>query len=152
MARGKSRGVLISLEQAAEVIGVHDYTLRRAVIEGMKSLKIAQTSGNHRRVYLDQILDNHDQIVAELARRRENTRWEDKPIEIDPEKSAKLREVLRETVDANTAAMELGVSRPTLRRWERESKIIGTRPLGPKQVRYYRESIAALLDNQAVGA
>ncbi|AET09795.1 putative DNA binding excisionase protein [Gordonia phage GRU1] len=152
MARTKNRGVLISLEQAAEVIGVHDYTLRRAVIEGMKSLRIAQTSGNHRRVYLDQILDNHDQIVSELSRRRENTRWEDKPVEIDPDKSGKLRQVLRETVDANTAAMELGVSRPTLRRWEREGKIVGTRPLGPKQVRYYRQSIEALADSQVVSA
>lgn len=156
MAQRKQQGTLISVEQAAEVIGVPDYTLRRALTEGMRSLKIVQTSGKHRRIALRDLLgtverelpdgqkvkvERHAEIIDELHQRRRDSRWEDAPVELDPEKSAKLRAVLRETIDADTAAKRLGVSRPTLRRWELEGRIIGTRPLGPKQVRYYEDSV-----------
>ena len=156
MAQRKQQGTLISVEQAAEVIGVPDYTLRRALTEGMRTLKIAHTSGKHRRVALKDLLgyverelvdgskitiERQQEIVEELHQRRRDSRWEDAPVELDPEKSKALRQTLRDTIDADTAAKRLGVSRPTLRRWELEGRIIGTRPLGPKQVRYFDDSI-----------
>lgn len=156
MAQRKQQGTLISVEQAAEVIGIPDYTLRRALTEGMRTLKIVQTSGKHRRIALRDLLgyaerelvdgskitiERQQEIVEELHQRRRDSRWEDAPVELDPEKSKQLRDTLRETIDADAAAKALGVSRPTLRRWELEGKIIGTRPLGPKQVRYFADSI-----------
>ena len=150
---------LISLEQSAKVIGVPDYTLRRGLAEGMTTLSERRTSGKHGRFDLDHLLEHHEEIVEELRERHERGRqfyvdnpdvpkppWWGKEWKFDPKGAEELRAVLRTTIDADSAAIRLGVSRPTLRRWEREGKIVGIRPLGPKQVRYYTESIDALVE------
>lgn len=140
---------LVSIDQAAVLLGVPAWVLRRCLHDGMKTLPVTRTAGSHQRIPVDTLLNDYELIIEEIAEWRAATARrsdaEHLPRSASPDAIEKLREVIRETVDANTAASILGVSRPTLRRWEREGKIIGTRPLGPKQVRYYRESVDSLL-------
>ena len=145
---------LVSIDQAAVLLGVPAWVLRRCLHDGMKTLPVTRTAGSHQRIPVETLLNDYELIIEEIhewrlatARRSDA---ENLPRSASPESIDKLRQVIRETVDANTAATALGVSRPTLRRWEREGKIVGTRPLGPKQVRYYRESVESLLNAGAV--
>ncbi|WGH20840.1 helix-turn-helix DNA binding domain protein [Gordonia phage Commandaria] len=141
---------LVSINQAAVLLGVPAWVLRRCLNDGMETLPVSRTAGAHQRVPVKALIDDYEKIIDEIHQWRINTsrRADSKtlPRKSSAEKIAELRKVMRETIDANTAATMLGVSRPTLRRWEREGKIIGVRPLGPKQVRYYRESVAALME------
>ncbi|AXQ61377.1 helix-turn-helix DNA binding protein [Gordonia phage Marietta] len=141
---------LVSVDQAATLLGVPSWVLRRCLRNGMKTLPMSRTAGSHMRIPVSALLDHAEDIVEEIRRWRMDTaRRSDSrnlPRKGTPEGITALRKQMKETMDANTAATLLGVSRPTLRRWEREGKIIGFRPLGPKQVRYSRESIEALVD------
>ncbi|AXH50336.1 helix-turn-helix DNA binding protein [Gordonia phage NatB6] len=143
---------LVSINQAAVLLGVPAWVLRRCLNRqgGMETLPVSRTAGAHQRVPVKTLIDDYELIIEEIHNwRLEISRRSDSkslPRKSSPEKIAELRKVIRETIDANTAATMLGVSRPTLRRWEREGKIVGVRPLGPKQVRYYRESVEALME------
>lgn len=143
---------MISLEQASLLLGVPSRILRQFIADkaGRKVLPVISTSGSHLRVRLDPIINAPEKIIEaysewRIAKGFRSDFWDPSEHSDQLEQAAKLRSVIEETYDADTAAIKLGVSRPTLRRWEREGKIVATRPIGPKQVRYYRESVEALL-------
>ncbi|AYD83250.1 helix-turn-helix DNA binding protein [Gordonia phage Buggaboo] len=140
---------LVSINQAAVLLGVPAWVLRRCLRDGMETLTVTRTAGSHQRVPVITLIDDYEKIIEEIYQWRlavaKRSDSKTLPRKASPEQIEKLREVIRETIDANTTANLLGVSRPTLRRWEREGKIVGVRPLGPKQVRYYRESVDSLM-------
>ncbi|WGH22065.1 helix-turn-helix DNA binding domain protein [Gordonia phage MerCougar] len=145
---------MISLEQASLLLGIPVRILRQFIADeaGRNVLPVISTSGSHLRIQLDPIVNSPKEILEAYSTWRKGCSpkiWNPADHAEELERAEELRAVIRETYDADTAAIMLGVSRPTLRRWEREGKIVATRPIGPKQVRYYRESVDALL---SVGA
>lgn len=136
----------VSLEQASKLIGVPQHILRRALVDHhITSLEPIRTGGQHRRFDLSNLLSNHEEILAEVsATAPKAPYWHSEQYTEALEQAAELREVIRTTEDADSVAHRLGVSRPTLRRWEREGKIVGVRPLSSKKIRYHRESVKSL--------
>jgi len=121
---------LIELSAAAAIVGVSVQTLRRMEERGKISAK--RTTGGHRRFW------THDCIRLAASSPDEIYRG-----------SAEMgltEEELAQSITADDAAKRLGVSRPTLRRWEREGKIIPLRGRMGKKVLYNRESIEMLAE------
>ncbi|AXH49790.1 helix-turn-helix DNA binding protein [Gordonia phage Pleakley] len=141
----KEKG-LVSLEQTSKLLGIPEHILRRAVTQyKVDGLREAKKGNSFRQYWLASILDNHEEIVASLRRiSPASPFWGSEDADEAMKAARDLRETIEETEDADSVAYRMGVSRPTLRRWEREGKIIGVRPLGGKKIRYYRESIRSL--------
>lgn len=124
---------LIDLSAAASIVGVSAQTLRRMEARGKISSRRTPGGGQgqgHRRYYI------HDAI--RLARSGAEELYRGKA------ELGLTTDELKGTIGADDAAKLLGVSRPTLRRWEREGKIIAHRGRMGKKVLYNRESIEAL--------
>jgi excisionase family DNA binding protein len=124
---------LIELSAAASIIGVSAQTLRR--MEDRGKISARRTSGGHRR-YL-----THDALRLQKTR----------PIEIYRGQAPKgvTSNALSKLISADDAAKQLGISRPTLRRWEREGKLVAHRNKMGKKVLFDKESIDALVNSGA---
>lgn len=124
---------LIELSAAASIIGVSAQTLRR--MEDRGKISARRTNGGHRR-YL-----THDALRLQKTR----------PIEIYRGQAPKgmSAKSLEKLITADDAAKQLGISRPTLRRWEREGKLVAHRNKMGKKVLFDKESIEALVNNGA---
>lgn len=135
----------ISLEQASKLLGVPHYIFRRALSDfAIPSLSLSRTTGQHRRISLRQIMEHHDQALDEVIEASPRSKyWNSEKYKDALKEAAEIRQTIKDTLDADSVASRLGASRPTLRRLEREGRIIGVRPFGAKRVRYYRESIEA---------
>lgn len=160
----------VSTEQAALLVGLPAHLLRQAMNDGwVESLTVRSTPGAHIRIPLSEVIEKHEDVVKEVfAWRRATALSENRteyPVDLrggisggqakrnakasfdrKQKVAAELRKEILSTVDAETVASLLGVSRPTIRRFEREGRLVGTRPIGPKQVRYSRQSVEALLN------
>lgn len=129
---------LIDLSAAAAIVGVTAQTLRR--MESRGKITSRRTPGGsrgsgHRRYR------THEAIM--LARKR--------PIEQrrGSVEATMTAEEIEKTIPADDAAKLLGVSRPTLRRWEREGKLVSYPARLGKKVLYDRETIEALVNTGA---
>jgi excisionase family DNA binding protein len=121
---------LIELSAAAAIVGVSVQTLRR--MEERGKISAIRTTGGHRR------FRTHDCIRLAASSPDEIYRGN--------AEMGLTEEEIAQSVTADDAAKRLGVSRPTLRRWEREGKIIPLRGRMGKKVLYNRESIEALAE------
>lgn len=126
---------LIDLSAAASILGVSSQTLRRMEERGKVSARRTSggdKQGGHRRFYTHDILRLAEENPEEVQRRTGAETF-------TPEEVGNL-------VPADEAARLLGVSRPTLRRWEREGKLVAHRQRLGKKVVYNRETIEKLAE------
>ena len=147
---------LISLDQTAEILGIETHVLRRVRdTTALSALHPQRSTSKHLRFSLKQVLNNYDTIVQELSLLSRTGiplghDWEERGLErINFVDTSKLRKVLDNTYSADEASRRLGVSRPALRRLEQSGSLIAARPIGPKQTRYFKESVESVRNNGA---
>ncbi|WNM69959.1 helix-turn-helix DNA-binding domain protein [Rhodococcus phage GuyFagieri] len=120
----------IDLGTAAAIVGVSPQTLRR--MEQRGKISATRTASGHRRFRTHDAIRLARSAPEEVYRSSQATR-------LTPDELAKA-------ITADDAARLLGVSRPTLRRWEREGKIVAYPARQGKKTLYNRESIEALAE------
>ncbi|WNY15168.1 helix-turn-helix DNA binding domain protein [Rhodococcus phage MacGully] len=119
---------LIDLSTAARIVGVTPQTLRR--MEGRGKISGKRTASGHRRFFTHDVIRLARSVPEEVYRSGVQDR-------LSPSDLAKA-------ITGDDAARLLGVSRPTLRRWEREGKIKSMPGRQGRKSLYNRESIEAL--------
>lgn len=121
---------LIDLSTAAQIVGVTPQTLRR--MENKGKISARRTASGHRRFYTHDVIRMARAVPEEVFRSSVQDR-------LTPED-------LAAAITGDDAARMLGVSRPTLRRWEREGKIKAMPGRQGRKSLYNRKSIESLVE------
>lgn len=130
--------VLLETAQAAEILGVPPRTLLRMVERGVIDCERTEGSENaagHRRFKMSDV----------QALKRKGSP------EIDRANTRLTQEQLDATVSSAEAQEILGVTFPTLWRWEHEGKIVAHRPTVANKLRFDRKTIEAIAAQRKAG-